>query len=156
MRPVSAASRWAGAVAVLALLGACALTPQASPEADAAAKQFGGHPDAAMIYVYRSPFNELDANTILYLDGRVIGQTRAGTYFRLAAVPGRHVLHGTGIDLGDFELDARRGRIYVVEHEVIGGQSRFRVVPQEIGQQRVRACCALLETAWPGERPYVR
>lgn len=156
MRPVSAVSRWAAAVAVLALLGACALTPQASPEADAAAKQFGGHPDAAMIYVYRSPFNELDANTILYLDGRVIGQTRAGTYFRLAAVPGRHVLHGTGIDLGDFELDARRGRIYVVEHEVIGGQSRFRVVPQEVGQERVRACCALLETAWPGERPYVR
>jgi hypothetical protein len=156
MRPASAPVRLAAALALAALLGACALTPDASPEADAAAKQFTGHPDATMIYVYRSPFNELDANTILYLDGRVIGQTRAGSYFRLAAVPGRHVLHGTGIDLGEFELDARRGRIYVVEHEVIGGQSRFRVVPQEIGQARVRACCALLETAWPGERPYVR
>jgi hypothetical protein len=143
-------------IAALTLLGGCALTPQASPEADAAAKAFVGHPEAAIIYVYRSAFNHLDANTILYLDGRLIGQTRAGTYFRLDAVPGRHVLHGTGIDLGEFELDARRGRLYFVDHEVIGGQSRFRLIPAEVGQQRVRACCALLETWWPGERPYVR
>jgi hypothetical protein len=156
MQRVSGFARLAVAVAVAALLGACALTPNATPEADTAAKQFGVPPDATAIYVYRSPYNDLDANTILYLDGRLIGQTRAGTYFRLAAVPGRHVLHGTGIDLGEFELDARRGRVYVVEHEVIGGQSRFRVLPDEVGQQRVRACCALLETAWPGERPFVR
>jgi hypothetical protein len=150
------AGRVAVGVAVAALLGACALTPNATREADTAAKQFAVIPDATAIYVYRSPYNDLDANTILYLDGRLIGQTRAGMYFRLATVPGRHVLHGTGIDLGEFELDTRRGRVYVVEHEVIGGQSRFRVVPEEVGQERVRACCALLETAWPGERPYVR
>ena len=155
MRLVSAVVR--GSFLLLALfLAACASTPQAVPERDAAAKQFLSHPNAATIYVYRSQFNHLDADTVLYLDGRLIGSTRPGTYYRLDAVPGKHVLHGSGIDLGQFELDARPGQIYYVSLEVIGGHSRYELVPERVAQQRVRACCALLENWWPGQRPFVR
>ena len=145
------------AAALLALLvAACASTPQASREDDALAKEFLTHPNAATIYVYRSPFNHLDTDTNLYVDGRLIGSTRPGAYFRIDAVPGRHVLHGNGIDLGTFELDARPGRIYFVSLAAIGGHSRFELVPEPVARQQVRACCALLENWWPGQRPFIR
>lgn len=155
---MSPATRLACAVVALAsvLLGACASTPEASPDRDALAKEFLTHPNAATIYVYRSQFNHLDADTVLYVDGRLIGATRPGAFFRLDVNPGRHVLHGNGIDLGEFELHSRPGHLYFVSHEVNGGHSSYRLVPETIGQQRVRACCAMLETWWPGQRPFIR
>ena len=44
------------AAAVL-FLAACTSTPQASRERDSLAKEFLTHPNAATLYVYRSPFN---------------------------------------------------------------------------------------------------
>jgi hypothetical protein len=148
------------ACALLALagvmLGGCASTPEAPRERDALAKEFLTHPSASTIYVYRSQFNHLDADTVLYVDGRLIGATRPGTFFRLDVQPGRHVLHGTGIDLGDYQLDTRPGQVYFVSHEVNGGHSHYRLMPENVAQAQVRACCALLETWWPGQRPFIR
>jgi hypothetical protein len=66
------------------------------------------------------------------------------------------VLHGNGIDLGDFELHTRPGEIYFVSLDVAGGHAQYRLVPTAVGQQTVRACCALLENWWPGQRPFIR
>ena len=155
---MSSVRRLAAAVLALAslLIAACASTPEATPERDALAKEFLTHPAASTIYIYRSPFNHLDADTVLYVDGRLIGATRPGAFFRLDVNPGRHILHGNGIDIGEFELDTRPGQIYFVEDTVNGGHSQFRVVPESVGQQTVRACCALLENWWPGQRPFIR
>jgi hypothetical protein len=138
------------------IVAACTSTPQASPDRDALAKEFVTHPGAATIYVYRSPFNDLADDSVLYLDGRLIGRTLPGAYFRIDTVPGRHVLHGTGQDLGEFRLDARPGQIYFVSMEVLGGHSQYELVPAPLAQQRVRACCALLENWAPGQRPLIR
>jgi hypothetical protein len=127
------------------LLSACALTPHASADRDAAARAFVTHPDASTIYVYRSPFNYYDVDSVLYLNGRLVGSTSPGAYFRIDAVPGHHVLHGNGIDIGEIALDTRAGGIYILAVDVVGGQSHFRVVPEAIGEERIRACCALLE-----------
>lgn len=143
-----------GAAALLLVTG-CTSTPQASPQQDARAKEFLTHPNAATIYVYRSEFNHLDVDSVLYLDGRVIGSTLPGAFFRLDTTPGRHVLHGTGIDLGEIALDTRPGEIYFVSLDVIAGHSNFRVVSDRVGRERVRACCALLENWAPGQRPFV-
>ena len=72
--------RLACAVLALAsvLIAGCASTPEAGPARDAEAKQFLTHPSASTIYVYRSPFNHLEADTVLYVDGRLIGATRPG------------------------------------------------------------------------------
>ena len=145
------------ALAVLALLVvACASTPQATPDRDAAAKEFNTHPSAATIYVYRSPFNHTEFDSVLYIDGRLIGRTLPGAYFRIDTVPGRHVLHGTGVDLGEYAINARPGQIYFVSLDVVAGHSHFEQVPESTAQERVRACCALLENWAPNQRPFVR
>src|SRR2546430_16889881 len=82
------------------LLAGCTSTPQASREHDAEAKAFQTHPSASTVYVYRSPFNYYDYDSVLYINGRLVGRTLPGAYFRIDTVPGRHVLHGTGIDIG--------------------------------------------------------
>ena len=144
------------ALAIGFVVTACTSTPQASREQDAAAKAFVTHPDASTIYVYRSPFNYYEADSVLYINGRLVGGTLPGAYFRIDAVPARHVLHGTGIDIGKITLDTRPGEIYFVSLEVVAGHSHFELVPDRIGQQRVRACCALLENWAPGQRPLLR
>ena len=144
------------AIVAAVLVSACASTPQASSERDAEAKQFYTHPNAATIYVYRSQFNHLDTDSVLYVDGRLIGNTLPGAYFRIDAVPGQHILHGTGIDLGQIALNTRPGQLYFVSLDVIGGHSNFRLVPDHLARERVRACCAMLENWAPGQRPFVR
>jgi hypothetical protein len=153
--PKAMVARLAVALAALLLIAGCASTPQASPQQDALAKEFITHPNASTIYVYRSEFNHFDTDTALYLDGRLIGATLPGAYFRIDTVPGRHVLHGTGIDVGQFELNTRPGEVYFVSLDVLGAHSNFRLVPDQVGRERVRACCALLENWAPGQRPFV-
>jgi hypothetical protein len=145
------------AIALTALvIAACSSTPQATPERDAQAKEFMTHPGASTIYVYRSPFNHLADDSVLYLDGRLVGRTLPGAYFRIDTTPGHHVLHGSGQDLGEFSLDARPGQIYFVSMEVLGGHSQYELVSAPVAQERLRACCALLENWAPGQRPLVR
>src|SRR2546423_9616925 len=123
------ASFWTAFAAVLVAtaLTACTSTPQAPLERDADAKQFQTHPSAATIYVFRSQFNYLDSNSVLYIDGRLIGATLPGAYFRVDTVPGHHVLHGIGLDGGQFALDARPGQLYFIRLDVIAGHSHFRL-----------------------------
>src|SRR5688572_22474349 len=109
------------ALAAMALIGGCASTPEASKQQDALAKEFLTHPNASTIYVYRSEFNHFDTDTVLYIDGRIVGATLPGAYFRIDTTPGRHTLHGTGIDLGYYDLNTRPGEIYFVALDVIGG-----------------------------------
>lgn len=152
-------SRFLTALAALlvgALFTGCAATPAAPAGADALAKEFLTHPASATIYVYRSEFNNFDIDSILYMDGRVIGSTAPGTYFRIETTPTRHVFHGTGIDLGELALETRPGQLYIVEQTVLGGISNFRLMPDQLGRERVRACCALMENLAPVLRPLVQ
>jgi hypothetical protein len=153
---ISRSGSIAARVAALLLLAACASTPQASREDDVRAKEFEAHPSASTIYVYRSEFDSVDENSVLYMDGRLIGATLPGTFFRIYAVPGHHVLHGIAADLGQLALDTMAGELYFVSLAVVGGHSRFQAVSEQVGQQRVRACCAMLENWAPGQRPLLR
>ena len=135
----------AAALTAAALVSACIFTPLASPQQDTLAKEFITHPDASTIYVYRSPFNQHDADTVLYLDGRMLGMTRPATYYRIDTTPAAHTLHGTGSDIGQLMMDTRAGHVYFVAVDVIGGHSTFRLIPEEVGRDQVRRCCKLLE-----------
>jgi len=146
----------AAGVLVVIALGGCASTPQASRERDADAKSFETHPAAATVYVYRSPFNTETEDNVLYIDGRLIGSTVPGTYFRVNVTPGKHTLHGAGIDLGNLTLEMRPGSLYFVDLAVIAGHSHYQVVPPEHGRRAIASCCVLLENWAPGQRPLLR
>ena len=141
------------------LVAGCTSTPEASRERDADAKQFYTHPNAATIYVYRLPSDQRaqgQEQSVLYLDDRLIGQTLPGAYFRIDAVPGRHLLHGIGSDMGRLQLDTRPGELYFVELTVPTGNSQFRLVRGDIARKHIVQCCALLENWAPGQRPLIR
>ena len=144
------------AASLLLGLAGCASTPQASAERDADAKAFDTHPGAATVYVYRSPLDTDYEDNVLYVDGRLIGSTVPGTYFRMNLPPGKHRLHGTGIDQGQLALDARPGRLYFVELTVIAGTSQYQPVPAEQAKRAIASCCVLLENWAPGQRPLLR
>ncbi|MGE5525715.1 MAG: DUF2846 domain-containing protein [Rhodospirillaceae bacterium] len=148
-------SWWLAMAALIAVAG-CASTPQASRERDADAKAFDVHPGAATVYVYRSPFNTDIEDNVLYIDGRLIGSTVPGTYFRVNLTPGRHTLHGSGIDLGTLTIDARPGQLYFVDLAVIAGHSRYQLVPPAEAKRAIATCCVLLENWAPGQRPLLR
>ncbi|MGH9603657.1 MAG: DUF2846 domain-containing protein [Terriglobales bacterium] len=145
------------AVSILALAG-CASTPQATPERDARAKRFMARPDAATIYVYRDDFSAaapVRNETVLYVDGRLIGSTLPGTFFRFDVRAGGHLLHGYGYDQGTLKMETRSGEIYFVLLQAAGGVSRFTLVEPETGERDILRCCVLLENWAPGQRPFL-
>lgn len=152
MKPVS----WVATLAIVLATAGCASTPQASRDRDIDAKSFDAHPGAASVYVYRSPFNNETDDNVLYIDGRLIGSTVPGTYFRVNLTPGKHTLHGTGVDLGTLTIDTRPGTLYFVDLSVLAGHSRYQLVPPEQGRQAIASCCVLLENWAPGQRPLLR
>lgn len=144
------------AFAIALLVAGCASTPQAASDSDAEAKQFVSHPNTSTLYVYRSDFGSEDDQTVLYVDGRLIGATLPRTFFRVNLRPGNHLLNGVGADNGRLSLATRPGEIYFVSLAVLGGQSYFAVVDPETGRKTLAACCALLENWAPGQRPLLR
>ena len=156
---MSGAGRAGALCCVLALaLAGCASTPQATTGRDAEARQFLTHPGSATLYVYRNDLSSDmgDSDNVLYVDGRIIGATLPGTFFRVDVRPGTHVLRGYGFDQGTLKVDTQSGALYFISLNVIGGTSHFRLVGPEAGKRMIQACCALLENWAPGQRPLLR
>lgn len=141
-------------VALLTGLTGCASTPQASLERDDQAKQFGTAPAVATVYVFRPDASPDDS--VLWLDGRLIGATLPRSYFRVHLDPGRHTLAGMAADNGRFMIDVRPGEVYFVQLTLSGQQSVFQSLPTETGRKAVINCCSLMENWAPGQRPLLR
>lgn len=141
----------------LTFLGGCASTPQASPGRDAQAKQFISYPSSSTIYVYRTDLGgDDDDDAVLYVDGRLIGDTLPQAFFRVYVNPGKHLLEGIAHDQGTLSIETRPGRIYFVEQDVVAGNSFFKLVDPKVGKAWIIACCQLLENWAPGQRPLLR
>jgi hypothetical protein len=156
MRPcmTRCGARMLAALILASLLSACASTPQASRERDSEAKKFGSSPAMATLYVYRTDTYVDDS--VLWVDGRLIGATLPYTFFRIHLDPGEHLLTGMAADNGRLKLRTRPGAIYFVALTVSAGQSHFQQVPAETGRKVVANCCYLLENWAPGQRPLIR
>jgi hypothetical protein len=139
------------------LLAGCTSVPQASRERNDDAMLFLTHPNAATLYVYRNDIRSVLRNeSVLYVDGRLIGGTLAGGFFRIDTLPGERVLHGHGFDQGMLKVNAPSGEITFVSLNVAGGTSRFQVVSPETGKREIARCCVLMENWAPGQRPLLR
>ena len=159
-RQSSPVSHHALATALLAaaLAGGCTSVPQASTSRDKEAKAFNTQPATAGIYVYRPDFGygATPAESVLWLDARLIGSTLPRTFFRLDAPPGKRVLHGDGHDTGRLVVEVKAGELYFVSLNVQGGISSFTQVAPEAGKRELLRCCALMENWAPGQRPLLR
>ena len=100
------------------LIGGCSTTPEASRASDADAKRFESVPRAAIIYVYRPDIR--GGVSTVWVDGRLVGQTVSGTYFRVPVRPGRNVIATSGGDMGRIEINTREESVYFVEMQVRG------------------------------------
>ena len=144
-------------VLLLAVVGGCASTPQSSRQRDAEVKQFITYPATSAIYIYRpNPRAVDDEDTVLYVDGRLIGATLPRSFFRVDVNPGMHQLNGMGPDQGSLRIETRPGQNYFVELQAIGGNSFFAVVEPQLAQRTIIACCEAMENWAPGQRPLLR
>jgi hypothetical protein len=146
-----------GATLAASVLAGCVSVPQASPARDAEAKAFGTNPGAAAVYVYRNDFtSHLSEESSLFIDGRPIGSTLPGTFFRVDVRAGEHLLHGHGYDQGRLKLATRSGEAYFVALNVSNNTSYFRTVDPEAAKREIERCCVLMESWAPGQRPLLR
>jgi hypothetical protein len=146
------------ACCLLAALGGCASVPEASADRDAEAKQYITHPGFSTLYVFRygSPAGPESDDSVLYVNGRLIGTTLPGTYFRIDVEPGEHELRGYAHDQGRLKVRVQSEEIAFVWLNVGAGTSHFRQVAPETGKREIARCCALMENWAPGQRPLLR
>lgn len=99
------------------LLAGCAQLPP-SP-ADIQAKRFESVPDQAVIYVVRTPMDSIIGSS-LALDSYATITTYPGSYYRWEVTPGPHRIAGSGFGTEEVRLNAEPGRIYFLQHTVLG------------------------------------
>ena len=124
--------------ALVALLSGCASVPMASIERDSKAKTFAVKPGLSNIYVYR---NESFGGAIkmdVELDGKLIGQTVAKSYFALEVSPGKHTLISKAENDSVLDVNAEGGKNNFVWQEVKMGliiaRNKLQIVDEATGK----------------------
>src|SRR3954465_7720707 len=142
------------AAIAIALIAACASTPEASLSKDADAKRFESATNAAIVYIYR-PYTDRGVST-LWVNGRLVGESLGRTFFRVPVRAGRTVINASGNDPGRIAFDTKIDGVYYVEAQVSGewqseSTTVFRRVDPEVGKPAIAACCRMLETWRPSQ-----
>jgi len=136
------------------LLSACVATPTGTSSQNAKAETFQPVPGKAVVYIYRLEYNNNAAD--LQFNGKMLGESLPGTYFRVTAPPGEQVVQGVGGDMGTIRLQVAAGGIAYVRNEPTGGlgsiQSHFAIMPAGKAQADIRRCCSLLDNYAHGQR----
>lgn len=105
-------------ILVFALLVAgCAQLPP-SPE-DIQSKRFEPVPGRAVIYVVRTPLDSTEISGLVLGERGQVGM-QPGTYYRWEAAPGAQRVVGVGPANESVTLTTAPGRIYFLEHTVLG------------------------------------
>jgi len=129
---------WRMLVPALLLAGCAQLPP--SPE-DIQAKKFEVAPDQSVIYLVRMPMDSKEGGG-LTLDGRGVITLYRGTYYRWEVAPGTHRVAGFGAGTEAVTLTTAPGKIYFLEHTVLGDKDDGGVIftaLREIGDQAGRS-----------------
>lgn len=135
--------------ALVVLLSGCASVPMASIERDNQAKTFAVKPGLSNIYVYRNESIGAAVKMDVELDGRLVGQTVASSYFALEVSPGKHTIISKAENSSMLDVNAEAGKNSFVWQEVkmglIMARNKLQIVDDEIGKSGI-AECKLIET----------
>lgn len=113
-------------------------------EQDARAKTFAVAPAKANLYVYRNESMGAAVKMPVTLDGKMVGQTAAKTYFAFEVEPGKHKLTSVGENTSELDVDAQAGRNYFIWQEMKmgmwGPRSMLQLVDEAKGKEGVQEC----------------
>lgn len=128
-------------VAILALAG-CASVPMGDPKRDAELKTFSVAQDKAGIYVFRNESMGGAVKMDVSIDGQLIGQTAAKTYFYKDVTPGKHTVTSTAENTDTLEVDVQPGTLAYIWQEVKMGllyaRTKLHLVSEAEGKKGVQ------------------
>jgi hypothetical protein len=144
--------------AVLLAATGCASVPLMPEADDLAAKTFAAPPpDRANVYVYRNESFGGAVKLGLLMDGFMVGESAAKTFFLLPVAPGRHVLSSVAENREELAIDAAAGQTYYVWQEVKMGvwaaRSKLHLVDEATGKAGVGECKRAVATPPPAPAP---
>jgi hypothetical protein len=108
---------WRGITIGMLLLAGCAQLPPTAE--DLQSKKFEAAPGKAAIYIVRPRVDSPNDGTILIGNNGMI-TTRQGTYYRWEATPGARRIQGYGPYNASVTVQAEAGKVYFVQHTVVG------------------------------------
>ncbi len=136
------------------LLTGCASVPMASSDLDTKAKTFNPSPDKASLYIYR---NENFGGAIpmsVDVNGRILGDTAAKTYFHLDLLPGKYEIQSHSENTSLLEVNAEAGNNYFIWQEIKMGvwmaRSSLQLVDEAKGKEGVKES-KLIKTSVSGK-----
>jgi hypothetical protein len=127
------------------LLAACALGHRSTPQADADARLYRAVPDKAVVYLIRDWGYLFAAEVKVTVDGKEIGETYPGSYFRWELPPGRHVIASLTDPPATLSITTAPGGIYYVWQDIHVGFLRPHTALRLVDQTTTRA---VLDTAY--------
>lgn len=111
---------------------------------DDEAKQFSTTEDKSGLYIYRNETFGAAIKMPVSLDGKLLGQTAAKTYFHTEVEPGDHTINSVTENTSSLRINTRPGQNYYVWQEVKMGlftaRSRLHLVDEAKGKEDVLAC----------------
>jgi hypothetical protein len=133
---------------LILLFTGCASAPMATPERDQQAKTFAPVAERGVIYIFRDESFGAAVKLPLVVDGRLLGDTVAHSYFRLELEPGTHEILSKAEADSTLKLTVEAGKVYFVWQEVKMGLWSARCLLHEIpsadeGRKRVGECTLL-------------
>jgi len=126
------------AVLVL-LLSGCASVPMAPLDQDTKAKDFSPIQNKASLYIYRNESFGAAIPITVSVNGKVLGQTAAQTYFRLNLTPGKYNVESHAENVSNLPLTTEAGKNYFVWQEVKMGMWMARSLLQQTDETTGRA-----------------
>ncbi|TAA46944.1 DUF2846 domain-containing protein [Corallincola spongiicola] len=125
------------------LASGCASVKQASPELDAAAKEFKKDPATSQVYVYRNETLGAALSMPVTVNGKLAGNTGPNSFFKFDLPAGEHELTSQGKE-SVLNITTENGEIYYIWQEVkmgaFSGGSLLQLVGEQEGQQGVKEC----------------
>ncbi|MFC5519318.1 DUF2846 domain-containing protein [Polaromonas jejuensis] len=125
--------------AMVLLLAGCASVPMAPLDQDIQAKEFLPAPSKASLYIYRNESFGAAIPMTVSVNGKVLGQTAAKTYFRLNVVPGKYSVESHSENVSSLPLSVEAGKNYFVWQEVKMGMWTPRSLLQQVNESTGRA-----------------
>lgn len=122
------------------LLAGCASVPEGPPQRDNQAKQFIPESGKGSLYIFRDEAVIASARTIVVqVNGMIIGETAAKSYFWLSMTPGKYTIQSIGEDVSTIKVNIESGKNTFVWQEAKVGWMGPRSILHLVDDERGRA-----------------